>query len=70
MVAVPFEVLVCVSGLPIYFCLQASIILWFDQCVQEWYGPIIPGVFNCELDVAVKRVYMMEKTLLCMLFPR
>ena len=48
MVAVPFEVLVSVSGLSIYFCLQASIIVWCDQSVQKWYGPIIPGVFNCK----------------------
>ena len=41
MVAVPFGVLVCVSGFSVYFCLQASIIVWCDQNVQEWYGTII-----------------------------
>ena len=61
MVVVPFEVLVSVSWFSEYFCLQASFIIWCYQCVQEWYGPIIPGVLHSELDVTVQGVKMMEK---------
>ena len=61
MVAVPLEVLICVSGLSVNFGLQASITFGYNQCVQKWYGPVSPGVLSCKLDVVVKRVYVMEK---------
>ena len=61
MVAVPLEILICVSGLSVYFSLQASITLGCNQSVQKGYRPISFGGLSCELDVLVKRVYVMEK---------
>ena len=51
------------SGFPVHSDGQCTISLWFNNGVQEGYGPILLVVVHCKLYGRVNTVYVLKKAL-------
>ena len=71
MVAVPLQIWVSMSVLPVYCGWQTSSTIWCYQNVQKWHGPISFGGFSCEFYIFINWIDVVdEKTLLCIVLPK
>ena len=64
MVAIPLQILVGVSCLPVYSGQQTSISLWDDKSVQEGHSTICSGVFSNKLYALIYGIDMCEELFL------
>ena len=68
MIAVPMQILICVSWLSIDSGVQSAIFIWGDQHVKKRYGAIFSRFFTCEMDVIINGIYVFKKGIfLCFL---
>ena len=61
MMAVPMQILICVSWLFIDSGVQSAIFIWGDQHVKKRYGAIFSRFFTCKMDVIINGIYVFKK---------
>ena len=63
MVTVPWQILICVAGFPMYCDRQSTISFWLDSGIQEGDGIILLVVFHCKPDGWVNIVNVFKEVL-------
>ena len=61
MVAIPMQILVSVSNLPVDRGVQPAFFIRCDEHIQKGYRPIFISFFTCEVDVVINRVKMLQE---------